>query len=363
MGIVEHLLLPPSAQHFGLLPLLIFFLLMLHLPYVGLLMVSSALSVAHRIPRPGLARQFIDLVAANRAGWLIFGIIPLVCLLLLLSQYLYGAEIPIDLYLERFTVIALSSMFLLFVYQRTLNPVVGVLGHLGLVGSYFFFVSIMDLVAHPGRWMFEYAPLPHVFSIQVIVHFGIFSLLGILLTGAAILFFNFRWEERRLPDDAPARNQMLYWGLGLLAGASVLIPVHIVWDLATAPSQALSYAAFGLAIAVVALLCLTCLAAVAMLLGKHTKLATPALVLAIVVFGLVQFKGLNLQATANQEFLRLLAQQAETTRDAAAAAQAGLYKPSEPDPELGRQIFDDRCSACHKWDEMVVGPAYLDVVP
>jgi cytochrome c len=363
VGTFEQLLTPPTAQHVGLLPYLVYFVLMLHLPFVGMLLVSSGLSVAYRKFNIDMARDFIRLVTPSTGGWIVFGLLPLVCLLFLLGQYMYGSSLPLVTYLERVFVLSLVAQALLFVYRKTLFLPAGVLGHFALVAAYFFFTSVMDLVALPERWPLTEGPLPFLFSIQVVVHFGIFSLFSILLTGSAILFFYFRWPDRKLPEDAAHRAAMRRWGLGLVLGGALLVPPHLLWDFFTAPAPVLSMAAFDVAAAAVLVLMAVCAMALLMLRESGARFSTHVFLLALAVFALVQFKAHSQQANANREHHLLVAQRAREARDHLRQVQEKLYAQAEPDPELGARVFTQRCSACHRWDEKLIGPAYMSVMP
>lgn len=363
MGIVEQFLLPPTAQHFGLLPYLIFLMLLLHLPFLALLMGGSAVSLVARRYDSKLAQKFMDLAGRHGLAWIIFGVVPAVTLVFLFGQYLYGASVPITQYLERVFLGILLALSLLYVYARTRRLLAGVAGHLVLVASIFFFTSVMDLVANPGRWMLTDAVLPHVFSIQVVVHFAIFSLLAVVLTGAVSLFLNFVWPDSRIGQEDPLHKPLRYVGAGLTLAGALALPVHLLWDFATAPDTALSTAAFVAGAAAVLLLFPVACMALYQLTRSRSGLATPALLLVMVVFGLLLFKGLNLQSTANAEHLFLLAQQARKGRDALVLEQGKKYAKAEPDVALGKLLFDQRCTACHKWDAKLVGPPYLEVLP
>lgn len=362
MGLVEQILLPPTAQHFALLPYLILLLLLLHLPFVAMLLVTSLLSVVHRSRDAELAGDFMNLVTPNRAVWITFGLLPLLCLPLIVGQYMYGAAIPVTDYFERIIVLSVIAQGLLYGYRSTGNRLVGAAGHLALVVTCFFLISLLDLIAQPGRWAFIDGPLPHLFSSQVAIHFAVFSLLALLLTGGALLFFYFRWPDRKVALDAPHRTALRRWGLGMLLAAAIALPIHMVADFITAPTPALSISTFAAAIGVTALLFVISVLVVAMLKRGHERYGTTAFVLASAVFLIVVLDGQTRRATANQEHVWLVGHRAAETRAELAATQEALYTQLEPDVALGLEIFEQRCSACHLWDSKLVGPPYRSVL-
>jgi cytochrome c551/c552 len=363
MGIIDQLLSPPGAQQLKLGLYLIYFMLLCLLPYLGALFVTSGLSVTLRKGYPELAKSFARLGFLHPGVVVIFGLLPLLTLAFLFAQFLYGSGLPVGDYMERIVVLLAGAFGLLYLYSRTDLVAVGACGT-GLLGlGIFFLVSVLDLVYHPGMWNFVQGPLPWLFSWSVLVHFGLYLVVGHLLAGIAVLFLYFRWPEKLADPESAVARPLRFWGLGLTLGGAIALPVMIVWTLALAPSTALTVTAFGAALLAVVLLFVVALQVVSMLFKGDSRHASAVLVLSLIVTGALLVSHQQLQLTANREHAIVLAMAAQKVRSAEEQEQQKLYASSEPDPALGKEIFNRLCVSCHAWDKKVVGPAYLDVLP
>ncbi len=363
MGIIDHLLSPPSAQNLKLGLYLIYFMLLCLLPYAVALLVTAGLSVTLQRGYPNLARAFSRLGFLNPAVIVIFGLLPLLTLAFLFSQLLYDTAMPVGDYMERIIVIMAGAFGLLYLYARTGLMAVGASGVALLGLGIFFLISVLDLVYHPGMWQFISGPLPWLFSWSVAAHFLLYVVAGHLLAGIAILFRCFRWPETRLDIASPLARPMRFWGLGLTLGGALALPAMVLWSVALAPSAALTVLAFEAALLAVAFLYVIALLVVSMLLKGDNRHATTVLILALVVTGSLLVNHQQLQLSANREHAIVLAMTADQRRARVEQEQQKLYASAEPDPNLGKEIFNRLCVSCHAWDKKVVGPAYLEVLP
>ena len=209
MGFVETLIHLPTAEQWPLIKPLILLMQVFFLPFLGLLIISAILSVAFRLAgrSEGLSRDMIDLGLRHPAAWLIFGLLPLVAMLFLYSQYLFEQPIPITVYLMRILGLVVVGFVLLLVYRRSLNVAVGGLGALALMGGMFHFIATISLIAVPERWALVELPLPFFHSFQPIIHFKIFLAGALLFTGASTLIAFFKWPEREV--NTPSVDQPL----------------------------------------------------------------------------------------------------------------------------------------------------------
>lgn len=363
MGILDQVLSPPTAQYLKSGLYLIYFMLLCLVPFAAGLLVTSGLSVTLRKGHPELAGAFARLGFLNPAVLVIFGVLPLLTLAFLISQFLYGAGMPVGDYMERIVVLFMGALGLLYAYARTEQRAVGACGVALLGLALFFLTSVLDLIYQPGMWEFISGPLPWLFSWSVVAHFLQYLVVGHFVAGVAILFLYFRWPEKLVDPGLPEARPLRFWGLGLTLGGALALPVPVVWNLGLAPSAALTVLGFGAALAAVGLLYVVALLAVSMLRQGDSRHASAVLVLAVVVVGLLLTSHQQLQLTANREHTIVLAMDAQKVRAAAEQEQQKLYASAEPDPALGKKVFDDRCVSCHAWDKKVVGPAYLEVLP
>jgi cytochrome c551/c552 len=364
MDAINQLILLPAVQHQEILPFLIVFMLWLHLPFAGMALISSLLSLLFVRRDPDIARTFGLLIPIRIGTFLTFVLLPLLSLVVLFGQYLFHQPIPVSAYLLRIVPFLLIGFFLLGVYQRSLQPLAGLCGALCAGTGTFFLINTLDLVAYPQKWEFITSLLPFVFSITGVIHFKIFLAASTMLTGAAALFFLFRWPERRLPEDSPLRGKIRSWSLGLLMAGSLALPLLMVWDLYTMSDTSLSAKVF--AISFIQLLLLLFLAAWGLSMLRHAchRHAVACFVTALVVLGLFIYRQEQFQSLANRETLIVLAQDSAKALDELQSKREALYaKAGAVDVKLGEKIYNERCSACHRFDQKIVGPPYNNVLP
>lgn len=361
-------LLQPTSEYISLLSALVYLMLMFHLPYLGMVLGSSVLSAAYNKWKPALSKDLIDLALGKPWMWIGFGLLPAVALAFLYKMQTANMPVPVHLYLLRLSVVAVVGFVLLSVYRRTGHFIAGAAGALVLFVYSFHFIDVRALLIFPEKWFFLKGPLPFpLFSITPLIHFAQFLLLSVVMTGAGIVFFYYRWPEKRLSADTPHFALLKYHGFGLLLAGSLMMPVVLFWDLFNLPNYSLSAGIFVLAAVVVVVLFLLTVSAVGMIRERSEtfpRFAAVSFILALVVFGLMIGKDGMLQANASMETFTVLKMDAEKARNAVIAQREELYsKNMVIDPALGEQIYTERCTACHSFDKKILGPPFNDVLP
>ncbi len=384
MDAMNNLLTPPGFKFLHLISYLVYFMLLVHLPYMGMVLGSSVFSVAYRKWKPELSNDFIKLALGENARpwiWIGFGLLPPVSLAFLYKLLLFNTPIAIHLYLLRILVLLVLGFILLSFYctaekwrvpgileNKNLVPAAGGLGVLLLMGYCFHLVDLMALLVFPEKWPFLKFPVPFpLFSITPVIHFGRFLFLSFIMTGAAVLFFYYKWPERRLPEDTPHYNLLKYHGYGFLLGGALLMPLVIFWDLYTLPGYSLSVSVFVISALIVLVLFLI-LAAAAVMIKNYTspvpRFSVTVFLLALLLFGLVIGKDRTLQTNSSRETIAVLTSGAEKARNKIIAQREELYATSmKIDEKLGEQIYNERCTACHRFDRKTLGPPFNSVLP
>ena len=381
MDTINELLNPPTFKYLHLISYLVYFMLFIHLPYMGMVLGSSVLSLAYARPKPELSKDFIRLALGRPAIWIGFGILPVVALAFLFRLGLYNTPIAIHLYILRLLgILALGLVLLsLFLICRrwcdkqeqkigVKSLLLGTAGVLLVLFYCFHLVNLLALLIFPEKWLFIKLPIPYpLFDITPIVHFGGFICLTLIITGAAILFFYYKWPEKKLPETTPHYSFLKYHGIGLLLAGTVLMPVMVFWDLYTLPNYSLSVGVFVLAGLIIITLFLLLAASVTMI--KNYSRPVPPLVvisflLALLLFGLVIGKDQTLRANSSQETIAVLQSDAIKARKEAVDKREELYaKAMVIDEKAGEKIYNDICTACHSFDKKVLGPPFNEVLP
>jgi cytochrome c len=417
MDAINEFLVPTTFKYLHLVSYLVYFMLLLHLPYMGMVLGSSVLSLAyskggwhpqpihgqpdavlsevssqksaektkfHKVlvkGKPGLSKDFMRLAMGRPRIWFTFGLLPLASLAFLYKMLLHNTPVHIHLYLLRLLGILAMGFILLTFYPIGMKwcekksikaetiPILAGAGGVLLVLFYcFHFVNLMALLIFPEKWAFIKEPIPFpLFSITPLIHFGGFLCLSLIITGAAVLFFYYKWPEKRLPEDTPHYSFLKYHGYGLLLAGSLLMPIVIFWDLYTLPGYSLSIGVFVISALIIITLFLVLAAAVVMI--KNYNIPIPrfsviSFLLALLLFGLVIGKDRTLQANASQETFAVLASDAQKARNEIVAQREELYSQAmKIDEKLGEKIYNDVCTACHSFDQKILGPPFNDVLP
>ena len=365
MGFIQTLIHLPTAEQWPLIKPLILLMQVFFLPFIGLLIVSAIASVAFRLAgkSEGLSRDLIDLGLRHPAAWLVFGLLPLISMLFLYSQYLFDQPIPITAYLLRISALVLVGLVLLQVYRRSLNVAIGGLGVLLLMGGMYHFIATVSLIAVPERWALVELPLPFFHSFQPIFHFKIFLAGALLFTGASILVAFFHWREREVltPSvDLPFVERVAF---GLLIFGIFPLPALLIVDFATAPFFTLNADVFGLAFWMLAVLLVLGFLIVGMVMKQHTRHAWPVFVLSLAFFALFAGRQQSQISVGNQEHDLATHRRVEEIRAALVAERQELYASAAELPaDAGEQLFNRVCSACHAFETQLVGPPYNDVL-
>ncbi|MBN2432839.1 MAG: cytochrome c [Acidobacteria bacterium] len=360
---LNELLLPPTDQQFGMLAYLILFMLLFALPYLGLVLVSTLASTGLRMIKSPLDRYFLEPWTGG-GPMITFGVIPFFCLMFLFQLYFYGSSLPVFEYFLRIMFPLFGGFLLVYLYGKSRAMILVGLGFVLLLAAAFFTISTIDLMLFPEIWAFVETPLPAVFSIQVIIHFLIFLALSILFTGAWLYFLYFRWPEHRRPTQTFDYDQMRKITGGMMLGGVLFLPVLMLWDFYTLPVYTLTSPAFALGAVTIVLLGVLALAIVGILRATVARFAVTVMVLATIVFGLVLVNHQLLYARANQEHLTLLADQVKKEKENwTAEREAKRDANVVADEKLGEKIYNERCTACHLFEQRVVGPPYNEVLP
>ena len=365
MGFIETLIHLPTAEQWPLIKPLILLMQVFFLPFMGLLIVSAILSVVFRLAgrSEGLSRDMIDLGLRHPAAWLVFGLLPLVAMLFLYSQYLFGQPITITAYMVRILGLMVVGFVLLLAYRKSLNVALGGLGALILMGGMFHFIATISLLAVPERWALVELPLPFFHSFQPIIHFKIFLAGALLFTGASMLIVFFKWPEREVKTpsvDLPLVSRVAY---GLLIFGLLPLPALLVVDYATAPFFTLRAELFGLAFWMLTVLLVLGLLAIGMVAKQHIRYAWPVFVLSLLCIGLFAGRQQSQITVGNQENELATHRHVEEIRAELVAARQELYASAAELPaDAGEQLFNRVCSACHSFEVAIVGPPYNDVL-
>lgn len=379
MDFLSQHVIPPTAQHMALLEFLGVVIYAIHLPYIGMVIGSTAVAMwltfsDHEIPNPRFARlagDLIDTVLGSRFPMLVLGVMPLFVLPFIYGQWFVGAPLaPI-----KYIVFSIPGVVVAFVilglYRGSfaerkanfyLHLGLGTLGLGALMASYFVLLSTVARLQDPEKWFRLKNLLILLLNWNVIWKFLFFVHLAFAVTGAAILFFLLRWSRDKALTDPEYAAFARRFGAGLGLAFVMALPVFYLFYVFTSPDIVFDNLNYLIATAVVLVSMLIAYAFFGALKSREPRFGATTFVLFIMVFVLAGSFDLRAMANANREHARMIEKVAEKAKlerevelETAMAAASGK--------NVGEETFTKVCMQCHRFEEKLVGPSLLSVLP
>jgi cytochrome c len=381
MDFLNNLFLPPSADHLHLVHFLILVIYFIHIPFISLLLGGTFFSVFFRILAGNrqdsrhwrVSRDFIDTLVFRKTAGIFLGVLPLLILTLIEGQVFYDANIAAVRFLIYATLLIAVGISLVYLYQYTfrmaeVNPLLqlssGLVALFFLVLGYFIFSVNSALILDPGRWAVVNRISKILFSWNVIARFLNFLTAAGAVSGIAMVFFFFNWNESRQDLDPDYSNYMLKLGGGIGIGFTLLQPLFIFWNLITLPDPALSTLVFVLTIFALVVILVIALLLYRMLSKSRSYLGTHVFVLFIIAFVVMIVNDHEARESAIHNHTRLLTTRAEeVAAEIESKREAEREASVEPDVQLGESVYKNQCSSCHRFDQKLVGPPYNETLP
>jgi cytochrome c len=369
----------PTAIHLKLLEFLAVVTFTIHLPYIALVIGSTAVAMwltfsDHEIPNPPFARLAGDLIAmglGSRVPMLVLGVMPLFVLPFLYGQWFVGAPNFPLLYIVLPIPGVILGLALLGLYRGSFRERAGNFHlHMGLgtaglgllTASYFLLLGAIVRLQDPEKWFRLKNAAILLLNWNVIWKFLLFLHLGLALTGASILFFVLRWRGRASVADAEYARFARRFGAGLGLAFCFAVPVFNLLYVFTSPDVVFDRTVYLLGVAVTLVTMVNAYIFLGALRSSEARFGARAFSLFILVFVLSSTFDVRSMANANREHARLIAIKTEKERaeqeaviEAAMAANAGR--------NLGEETFNTVCMQCHRMNEKLVGPPLMTVLP
>jgi cytochrome c551/c552 len=389
--VIQKLFAPPTEGRSTLLQWMLNLTLLLNLPFAGLLVTGTTLSLVLNLwnqqdggkNNARLAKDVIDMVTVNRGAGFILGVFPIVALITIYGQIVYTYHL--FSYTVWLAALFLATLGIVHIYfykeqwamrERSWGAhfLTGLFGVALLMGAYLLIFSNVVIAAVPERWPLVDDFTDVVFTWDIVWRFLQWGALSWSILGAAILFFFFRWEDRASAMDAPYAEFARRTGVGLMLAFILQAPVTIFLELYNNSNvyfpmgsvYVVPPAMFDAAI-VALLLCMAVgHLAYLMIVRRNAQFGTHAFVLVLGVFTAWIIGGQFRMADALQEHTMSMHDLAMADIDVQREKLAG---PVETDPEKriaeGGRVFQATCTSCHSADFKTkgLGPALAERLP
>ncbi|MFO7446616.1 MAG: c-type cytochrome [Ignavibacteriaceae bacterium] len=394
MEFLDKLVLPQSSEHIQLLHYMLMLIFFLFVPFISVVFGGAVLSFYYKTrgineSNPVFIRFSKDLIESltiNKSIGIIIGIVPVLTAVLIFAQLLHTTgSATVGFLIAAFVLNSIGIIFIYtYRYSYSIHEVFEVLkdynpnedihneikmyrehtarlrnksviyGLVFLFLGLWLFVSGVTIASYPDKWITENI-FYSLFSWIVLSRFIHFLAAAFAITGAAILFAFFYWEGGRQNIDELYKDFVKTAALRITFIAALFQPLFLLINIIALPETALSGAVFGFAAIALFLLFIAYHFLYAMI--REATIRFSGHVFFALLFALM--------AVIIQDQLAM----SNATRPQSAVLAADFEKyvtelrGEGTEIEVsGEDIFQTRCSSCHRFDTKLVGPSYNETL-
>lgn len=399
MEFLDKLVLPQSAHHMVLLKYLLALTNFIFLAYICVLIGTMIYSLyfKDKALHTGenkylhLAKELVDILTPNRVIAVGLGIVPLISIAFGYLQLLHESTVNISGIFLLALISITVGLILVYAYKQNINlsqllnnieddssvkddrlkneihsqnaeskriyEKAGKFGVIFLLIAAYLFAGATKLAEDTARWSAGKEVFTSIFSIGTLAYFVLIVCLSVLAASSVVLYFYFRPNNEYAGDetnlsaikDFASRNGLI---------TSLLIPILISFIVISFGVSALSYSIFLLVVVVFMLIILISSLFYLMMKNSSTQYSLTILFLIIILF--MSIVGVNIAAfdTATQLQFNQLAKKYDVYHQ-----QILIESGAAVVTVSGKDIYNGRCIACHKFDTKLVGPPYNEVLP
>lgn len=397
MDFIDGLVLPQSAEHIELLHFMLMLILLMFIPFISVVFGGTFLSLYYK--RKGLkqnsdshlryAKDIIEIVTVNKSMGIILGIAPLLTIILIYAQLLHKADVLTVSLLSVSFIFEIVGLILIYTYRYSmsfnkifdsinknnitdssvdedikkftrgtlnLSAKTGRYGLLFLFAAIWLFISGVTLALYPDEWTNKNI-YSVIFSAAGFLRFLSFSSAAFALTGGTILFVFFYWEGGKNNIDTEYAKFVKTHAVKVTFIFSLVIPFFILINILVLPKTALTGLIFFVAVIGLFLLFIAYHFLYAIIKNGELRFSGHlffALLFSIIAI-IIQDQLAMGNATKFQS--QILSNEYDNYLVEIKGSDKGDVKLN------GKEIYDARCAACHKFDVKLVGPAHKDVMP
>jgi cytochrome c len=335
-----------------------------------------------------LSKDIAEITTVNKSAGFIFGIVPLLTSILIYSQLLHNSKITNLNYLGFALVFIIVALVFVYSYRYSLsfNRIFGSLsdkniadplliddvnrlsdeskrisskaGNFGLLFLFlgiWFFITALTIPSIYLLWDVD-SFLGSLFSWKVLSRFFYYIFFALALAGGMVLFIFLEDEKKKRIKDEEYSLFAKQKILRVTFFSTVAIPLFALVNLFSLPVSALTGTVFTYAIIALALLFLGY--HFLYLLTKEIKGTTAALLFLTLIFSIAAFIISDQKAMATSTQVHSAILSAEFDKYLAELKGEGKVVSIN-----AKDIYEVKCASCHKWDQKLVGPAHMDVIP
>lgn len=380
MNFLDGLVSPPRADHILIGKYIIVIVSFFFVSYIGILFGSTLFSLGFSARGKSeeeplflrLSKDLADTLISNFGVGLILGVLPVVTLAIAFAQILYGTAFDTGHYFGVILILTLAGIVFSILYKNSfknrenslnLHYALGLITLGTLTLLMLSFASTMSFVLFPEEWPINKEFIPVLFDWNVIARFSHLTMFSLALTGAATLFFFFNWMGGKENLDADYAKYVRNFGSGVGLGFTIVQAIFLLWVIGTLPFTAKSYSLYYIAVGSLVILFFVSYFLYALLRDSNVRYGTPVFILSLVFVGVLLWNESVARDNALVYQNYALANIEMDIRQKIRAEREERSGADQASIELGEQIFNTKCVACHQFDQKVVGPPYNEVLP
>lgn len=403
MEFIDRLVIPLSEHHVLLIRYMLIISLVMFIPYLGMVLGATFLST--RYAKKGIhegnknytrfAKDVIEKLTITQGAEFALGSIPILSSLFAYAQLLYMSKTITVSVMALAAVIFITAFVFVYKYRNTFKvesvlqsyrkfvnkdalkenddtvqeiedfeeEVVSVNSTSGTVAKYllltgaYVFAGTMALASSPDRWEHVGNILQVIFSWQTLFSFFALASLSGIITGGAVAFYFFKWNGglKDMTEEYAETIRKIIGPISLVS--SILFPLSLIFTYAFLPSSAVSPAVFFYFVVVLI---------VSLIVGNYIYSMTKnsdsqsAGVVFMLIIALVMANVLKDQIAFSNAIKTNLEEVNKIAETHEKEAKSKVLQTTGIDPQA---IFNQKCSACHKFDTKLVGPPYKETIP
>jgi cytochrome c len=396
MNFLDNFVIPSGAEHAALLNILQILTLLIFLPFTGMVLGGTILSVyfngkGKKESNPiytRFAKDIMDRILVKRSAALAFGVLPVATLTIIYAQFLMNAKIVTVNFLAFSTLYYFAAIIFLYRYKNSFLKVIprskllvflrlarrednpcenkdeiisslsgyAYFGLIALLVGLFLLVCGATIVAEPSRWNTS-GILKSVFSLPVWMNYIYLILASCAMAGSAILYFFFVWQGGIKDMSEEYAKLVKTTVVPFTLVSSVLLPLFLFGGIALMPASAMSSSVYLYVVFAFISILLVSNLLYGILKNSEMRFAGAVFFIMFLIFTFTIVKDQLVLGNSVREHLYAINQKAveyDKQKEALVFSNTGVN---------AEQIYNQKCIACHKFDTKLVGPPYKETIP
>ena len=231
----------------------------------------------------------------------------------------------------------------------------GMPGLLCLLASLWIFTGSVSLTFDVKQWQTEDSLLYSIISYQSIIRFIHFIVTSMSLAGIAFIVKYFYWDKQD-NINIEYEEYSKKFNTWLAITFTGLQPLFFICIMFFTPFNAISMLSFTMLLFAVVLVFILIHFLYAAIKDGHFQVSSYSLYLMIIIFAVIIIKEQSSYDYASRDHILKLAGNYDK-------AEAELAANFEKQPEInGKDIYEVKCMACHRFDVKLVGPPHKVVM-